>query len=532
MDYLATIKTASDALQAGDPGRSEQLCRRVLEQEPGNPEALHQLGLVCRARGRPAEAAELIARAVAQEPDNVRYLNSLGIVLRVAGRLEEALAACRKAVGLAPRSAAARNSLGNVLYDLGRTVESEAAFRQALELAPGEPDYLGNLSVCLLGQGRLAEAEQCMRQCLGPGGNANLYHNYGLLLRRLDRHAAAEQAQLQALRIDPAHAPAWLYLAVLRHYRDPDHPDLRAMRELLQREGLSDKDREQLHFALGKALEDCGEYGRAFAHFREGNRIVARRMTWDADASDQQQARIMAIFTRAFIRAHRLEPLDRTPAPLFITGLPRSGKTSLERLLASHPQVHRGGELLALPGRSVHWLLQHWGAFPPAKMEPGPLREAARRYLDFIGRLAPDAACVTDTLPENINHLGFVALLFPGARIIHCSRDPQDTLVSIYCKHYGEREYYSSRPDTIRTRMQQHQRLMEHWRLNLPDPVLEVRYEDLVTRPVETARRAADYCGLTVSPALEAAWQDCGLDDRWIGRAGRFREFLDTAGTG
>ena len=527
MDCLALIKTASDALQSGDPGRSEQLCRRVLQQEPGNPEALHQLGLICRARGQPAEAADLIARAVEQEPDNVRFLNNLGVVLRAAGRPKESLAVCRRAVRLDPHYPAAFNSLGTALCELGRIMESEQAFRQALELAPGEPDYLGNLSVTLLGQGRVAEAAQCMQQCLGPEGNANLYHNYGLLLRQLNRRAEAEQAQLQALRIDPTHAAAWLYLAKLRNYQDPDHPDLRAMRELLKREDLSDKDREQLHFALGKGLEDCGDYGRAFVHFREGNRIVASRLSWDADAWDQQLARTMETFSREFILAHRLEPVDRKPAPVFIIGQSRAGKSRLEGLLAQHPEVHRGGELQALPSRSVQWLLQQWGEFPPARVEPGLLREAARHYREFIGQLAPDARYVTDTLPANVNLLGFIALLFPGARIIHCSRDPQDTLVSIYCKHYGEQGRYSCRLETIRTRMQQHRRLMEHWHRVLPDPVLEVRYEELVTRPAETARRVAGFCGLAVSPALEAAWNDCGLDDRWIGRARHYRQYLE-----
>lgn len=523
------LQNSREAYSSGDFERCATLCQQALERSPHNPEALYLLGMVCHSQGKTGMAIEHIHKAVEQDPDNVDYIRGLAILLRTNGQPEQVIAMCRKALRLEPHSPDVLCTLGTALVDQGLLTEAEQAFTRSLALDPGNKECLNNFSVCLLRQGRNAEAASRLQPYLEQSGKATLYHNYGLLMRQLDRHKEAEQAQLTALRIDPECAPAWLYLVMLRRYPSVDHPDVNAIQQLLNKPGLPDHDREHLHMALGKCLEDCGQYAAAFLQYQAGNRITAKYLSYDAGNYDRQIESTTGIFNRRFILKHQLAPAGK-PVPIFIVGLSRSGKSQLERLLARHPDVYRGGELYALPGLAIRGLINHWGRFPPERMETGPLQEAARRYQQYITRLAGDAGFAINTKPANVNYLGFVSLLFPEARIIHCRRDPLDTMVSMYFKHYGNAAHYPCRFESIRTRLRQHERLMSHWRRELPTPVLEVRYEELVTQPAVIARQVADHCGLDVSPALEEEWNNAGLDGRRIGRARHFRQQLKEAG--
>jgi len=492
MFSLETPRIALDALNAGDDRRCIRLCRELLKTEPANPHALHLLAVVADRQGQYKAALDLFRKALQQFPKNAEVLNNMGITLST----------------------------------LNRRLEAEQAFRAAIRLDPENRDYLNNLGVCLLMKGCVAEAAVHQKKCIDLGGDTTQYHNYGLLLRRLDRPEEAEQAQREALRREPGYSPAWLYLVQLRNYTDPDHPDIRSIRKLLEETGRPAEDRAELHFALGKCLEDCGLYKQSFEHYQSANHIMAGRLPY----TPPDPARYVEATTRAFtdpgIREQRLD-IEDGPAPLFIVGMPRTGKTRLERLLAMHPDIHRGGELFAMPELVMTSLRQRFGEVMPARPEKQALLAAATKYRGFIREQAPGKRFVTDTLPANVEHLGIAALLFPDIRIIYLQRDPADTLISIYCKHFGKSGHaYTYQPERIRARQQQYEQLMDAWQRLLPVPILNIHYEDLVRDPAGTAGKVAEYCGLEVRPGDRENWQAAGLNDHWIGRAGRFRKYL------
>ena len=492
MDSLETLKLALDALNAGDYGRCIRLCGEVLKAEPANPHALHILAVLADRQGRFETALKLFQKALEQSPGNAEYLNNMGITLSA----------------------------------LSRRLEAEQAFREAIRLDPENRDYNNNLAVCLLHQGAVAESAIYQKKCTDLGGNAIHYYNLGLLLRRLDRLEEAEQAQVEALRQDPGYSAAWLYLVQLRHYTDPDHPDIRALRKLLENTGRPAEELAELHFALGKCLEDCTLYDQSFGHYHSANRIMAERLPYESPDPERYVEAVTRDFANPGIWEHRLGIEDR-PTPLFIVGMSRSGKTRLERLLAMHPDIHRGGELFALPELTVAHCKQEFGTNIPEHPSREILLAAATKYREFIRGQAPGKRFVTDSLPANVAYLGIAALLFPDTRIIYLQRDPADTLISVYCKHYGRSGHaHTYQLERIRAWQQQYSRLMDTWQRLLPVPVLNIRYEDLVRDPAGTAGKVAEFCGLEVRPADREKWQAAGLNDHWIGRARRFREYL------
>jgi len=495
MKSKEALKIALDAWKTGDHGRCIRLCRRVLNEDPANPDALHVLAVVAHGQGQFEEALGLFQKALEQSPHNAEYFNNMGVTL----------------------------------HKLKCYQKQEQAFRKAVRLVPENRDYLNNLSVCLLTQGAVAEAAVYLQKCIDLGGDTTQHHNLGLLLRRLDRLKEAEQAQLEALRKDPGFSAAWLYLVQLRDYTDPDHPDIRAIRKLLKDTGRSAEQLAELHFALGKCLEDCSLYEQSFEHYHSANRIMVKHLGHKLVPTEHNLEAATRGFTRPGIWKHQLEIKD-TPSPLFIVGMSRTGKTRLERLLAMHPDIHRGGELFAMPELAVSTLVQHFGPVLPEQPESGLLLAAATKYREFIRVQASGKRIVTDTLPANVNYLGFVALLFPDARIIYLQRDPADSLISIYFKHYGRSGHvYNYQPERIRVRQQSYLRLMDAWQQLLPIPILKLHYEDLVRDPGGTARKAVEFCGLEVSPGVRESWLAGGLNDRWIGRAGLFRKYMEAA---
>ena len=493
MSSLETPKLALEALNAGDYDRCIHLCKEVLGAEPSNHHALHMLAVVADRRGKHRQALELFQKTLEHYPDNSEALNNMGITL----------------------------------CSLNRHLEGGQAFREAVRLAPGNRDFLNNLAVCLLQQGCVAEAAVYQKKSVDLGGDAAQYHNYGLLLRRLDRPEEGEQAQRETLRQDPGYSGAWLYLVQVHNYTDPDHPDIRAMQQLLKKPDLPEESLVELHFALGKCLEDCGLYDQSFTHYQAANRSKAERLAYTPPDPVDYAATTTQEFNDPATWECRLDAED-TPAPIFIVGMPRTGKTRLERLLALHPEIHRGGELFAMPGLVMTSLRQHFGPVLPVRPEKQALLAAATKYRGFIRNQATGKRFVTDTLPANVEHLGVAALLFPDARIIYLQRDPADTLVSIYCKHFGKRSHaYTYQPDRIRARQQQYSLLMDTWQRLLPVPILNIRYEDLVRDPAGTASKVTEFCGLEARPEVRKNWQAAGLNDHWIGRAGRFREYLE-----
>lgn len=447
--------------------------RRAIELDPNYAEGQLRLGNALERRGAPKEAASQYRKAIELDPNYAEAHNNLGSVLLKQGKLEAAIAAFRKAIALKPTSAAAHSNLANALQEQGRYEDALETCHKALELNPDLPEAHINLGAICQITGRMEEARSHFSKALN-------------------------------LKADLVSA---LYALLHVEKFSRDDPTLETMQSLLESPKISEEERSQLYFALAKAYDDMGEAEKAFAAAEHGNAIERRKGKYDPATISLLADRSIATFTQAFFEERRFFG-SASDLPILIVGLPRSGTTLVEQIVASHPQVFGGGELMVLPdlAADLQRLTRVKKPYPEGAAqldEPAVLRLAGE-YLRHLRGLGGSAAHVTDKMPFNFFRLGFMALLLPKARVIHCRRDPLDVFLSGYFLKFRRPIPYTCDHTEFARYFRDYRRLMEHWRRVLPSAMLEVDYEELVADQEEVSRRIISFCGLE--------WDDACLE--------------------
>ena len=447
---------------------------QAVQQRPGYLKALCSLAAALQERGNLVEAEACYRRAVAQHPAQAKAWHGLAVVQRELGDFEGAVDSLRQAVSADPGDLNARLDLGDWLADLGRTDEARECFHEVLRRSPTASD-------AELGLARLART----------GGDA----------------AAAEAHLAAALSVAPDSVNA--LCAALDRTGETIDPDLQARVErLAEDERRSLRDRSRLHLALAGLLDRMGAYEDAFWHLQRGNDLRRADLESTGKGFD---ASVHATFVDRQIATFTPEFFGRSAAfgnpselPIFIVGMPRSGTTLCEQILASHPQVRGLGELQdvktmarVLPER----LAANRGTPLPYPeciqvldtAVTGPLVDA---YLARLHGLAAGAARVTDKHPTNFRHLGLIATLLPRARVIHCRRDAMDTCFSCFKQDFDSPIPWAVALDSVGQYYRQYARLMRHWRSVLPAAPFEFVYEEAVQDLEGVARRLVAFCGL------------------------------------
>lgn len=516
---------------------------RAILHEPGFAEAHCNLGNTLRARGRPEEAAAAYREAIARKPSYAAAFNNLGTVLRDIGRLEEAEAAYRTAFALNPEDPMVLDNLALALRDLerldeaanlldaslslapdnGRTLthvalvrldqnriaEAHEAARRAVALLPHDPETLNAMGLCLQELGHVEEALTFYRRALARKPDfAGALNNIGNVLKQEGRLEHAHDAYARSLTIDPRQAEVYVNLADTRKVK-PGDAWLAWMEGLAgEMESLRPTARMRLHFALAKAHDDLGDYDLAFRHMREANALKRTQIAYDEAASLQLFDRIRQTFDAELIAANAGAG-DPDTSPVFVLGMPRSGSTLVEQILASHPLVHGAGELSDL-GEIVGGL--RTGDDPalvfPEIAQAMKLQDFAaigRQYATRLRRHSTTAARITDKMPSNFCFVGLIHLALPNARIIHVTRDPLDTCLSCFSRLFSAEQNHTYDLAELGRFYRKYAELMAHWRQVLPEGrMLELRYEDVIFDLEGEARRMIAYCGLEWSESCLA----------------------------
>jgi len=388
---------------------------------------------------------------------------------------KDALLALQQATKLLPEEAELHNNLGHALTKHGRESEAEAGFRRALRIKPDYTDALFNLSGSLMDQGRLDEAEVSYRQLRAIKSN---FAEASLAIA-LARKVKADGENLAALIASEEAARSSARL-------------------------LSDKEEMFLHFALGKSYGDIGDHEKAFPHFLDGCRLKRATFDYDPDETTRYFDSIMRNFDAATIDGLRGGG-DPSSLPIFVLGMPRSGTTLIEQIIASHPDIHGAGELPGLPAIVRSEIAGT--AFPDnvRLLDQARLTAWGAEYVSGLQQRAPDARRITDKMPANFLALGLIHLMLPNAKIVHVKRNPADTCLSCFTQLFKSGQEFTYDLAELGRYYADYVRLMEHWRKVLPDGAfLDVQYEDIVADQKTQARRLIEYCGLE--------WNDACLD--------------------
>jgi tetratricopeptide (TPR) repeat protein len=443
------------------------------------------------------------------QPANAEDLFALGNALSAQGRLEDALACFDRVRVLRPFDARVYNNLGATLARLQRLPEALVRYREAGVLDPSNADIHHNQGCALEQMHRLEEAVQCYNEAVKLNPQADVsYNNLANCLHALGRFAEAHEAYRNAIRLTPQNGTYYRNFVQSKRLTIDD-PCFISMTQLLQQaDTLSVENRAQLHFAYGQSLADQGRQDESFEHFLQANSLKRRSVAYNEAVTLDLLQRLPNLFSAELMQAKRGLG-DPSDAPIFIVGMPRSGSTLIEQILASHPQVFGMGERPDF-AQALSVAISH-RAGHPSKIDIEAMPSLSSAQLaplgaDYVGRVraAPpqdrEVTRITDKYPFNFIHVGMIHLALPNARFIHSRRTPVETCLSNFSRLFhdvpfsydlGELGRYYRAYDT----------LMAHWRKVLPPGVMiEVDYEDLVEDLEGNVRRMLDHCGLDWDP--------------------------------
>ena len=438
--------------------------RRALAVDPNYAAAYGTLGNTLEGQQRLDDAATAYRRALAINPAAASVHCNLSSVLRQQDHIEESIAGYRRALGLSPNMLEGHIGLGNALKAGGEFDQAMASYRRALEIDRHSTQAHNNLGNLLKEHGELDEAVACFRR---------------------------------ALECDPGSGEIHRHLAFTRKHTERDD-EIRTMENLLADPTVPDREKKHLCFALGKSAEDLGQYDESFAHLLEGNRLRRSELDYDIMEDAAYMQHLKAVFAEPLF-SQLADCGCKDSTPIFIVGMPRSGTTLVEQILASHPQVCGAGELSDLkevittppPGVTSY-------SFPESvrTLEPDSLARMGGEYVRRLRRHAPDATMITDKMPHNFLYAGMIRLVLPHAKVIHCRRDPVDTCLSCFKNYFVGIHEFAYDLTELGQYYKLYQNLMSHWQTQLPDFMLDIHYEDLVADQEGRTRELLDFCGL------------------------------------
>jgi len=485
-----------------------------------------QLALALHSAGRLAEAEQAYRLVLKSDPDHFNALNNLGLVLFRQNNARDAISHTRRAANLDPSNAETQSNLGNMLGKTGEHTAALRYFEKSLAIAPANVRTLARYIATLRAKDRQSDALPALENAarIKPA-DPDIQHMLGSLLYGVGRIGEARQAFEAAIRIKPnGHYYRDLIFASKLQPRDPA---IAAMEQLLRQSPVLPADeRMALHFALGKVFADIGSHARSFEHQLNANRIRRGLTSYDEVAARAQIESLISQVGMSVVNVGENQGIY-SALPIFIVGMPRSGSTLIEQILASHPDVGTMGESLALE----NFAQAHTGLMDPAQITLTATSEQVHAigadYLSEIRQAWPDAKRVVNKMLPNFLFVGLIRRAFPKARIVHVVRNAIDTCLSCFSIEFPEGAAYLYDLGELGRYYRAYAELMEHWRSILPQGVmLDLKYEELVANPEQQIRRLLDHCGLNWDPVC----LDFAKSERpvWTASATQVREPIHT----
>jgi tetratricopeptide (TPR) repeat protein len=492
-----------------DLDESEQLCLKAIRLTPDRPQPINNLGNVYRAMNRYEEALECYQKAISLGPDMAMPLHNLGQAMQGRAYHAEAADYYLRALGLESNSPRIHASYASLLNEQDRPDEALERYRHALALDPSHAESYCGMGQVYMKTEELERAEGCFRKALeidpeltAPRvGLSNVYAELGDCYR-------AEAEAVSALEAQPNLVEAY-YQKTEQRRGTVSGADLEMMTSILNQKYLGDGARSQLHFALGTVHDKRGDYAAAGRHFRVANehQLAARskrREIYESATFAEWTGRVISGFPVDLIE--RLKDAGHSSrVPIFVVGFPRSGTTLTEQILASHPAVRGAGELKfateAFEKLPAFLRLGDTDPFAALKsLSSFGLAACAEHYLERAYKRGTNTTFIVDKMPDNVNNLGWIRLIFPYAKVIHCRRDLRDIALSCWQTCFGAIRWANDWRDIAR-RIADSLKVIEHWKTIASITWLDFPYESVIADTEAYARRLIDYVGLEWDPA-------------------------------
>lgn len=499
-------------LAGGDAARAVDCIARAVSARPDEPQYLGNLGVALNAAARHEEAIQALQRAIAANPDFAEAYSNLGMAYRALGQLDEALAAYEKAIALRPAEAGFHCNLGNTLRDNGEVLAAERAYRRALELRPGYPAAANGLGGLLGDRWAAAEGLETVDRALaGAPQFAELRLRRGMLLQTLGRLQEALPEFDRAIALRPRMGEPYMHRAYLLHgARAGD--TIPAMEQLFTDATAPLDDRVFAGFGLAQALAGIGRHEDSVGAFLRVNRLHRERVSFSLERAMQELA---ASFDRVPLPEDwPCSPADGPPPVIFIVGLPRAGKSTLEAILGRHPDTMPMGELPTFDRLFGTYLRRLRSAASPAERD-ALLRQMGEDYLAEARALGGGNRTIIDTMPSNYRLIGAISAALPAARIIWCKRTPAEQCIGIFEKFMGRGHEYAFDLDELIAYHGAYRQLLGRWQARGLEALRIIDVGDLRRDRRAGTREVLDFCGLSWNDAcLEEVESEPVLTDR------------------
>lgn len=484
----------------GDASGADDAYAQHIKFSTHDPRLMEAAAALCDNKIPVAEA--LLRNHLKQHPTDVPALRMLAEVGARLGRYADAQVLLERCLELAPSFVPARHNYAFVLHRQHQGGAALAQIERVLEAEPHNPGYRNLKAAILIGIGEYERAIEMYAAVLAEyPHNAKVWMSYGHALKTAGRQGECVSTYRKSIELAPHLGEAYWSLANLKTFNFSP-ADIDSMRAQLARDDLTTEDRFHFHFAMGKALEDAQQFAASFEHYEQGNRLRRSTVEYDADWNSKQVERAKALLTPDFF-SQRAGWGAPAADPIFVVGLPRSGSTLLEQILASHPLVEGTMELPDLIGiaRELGGARSRarTGDYPAAlaALDASALRALGERYIaqTRIYRKS-QAPYFIDKLPNNFAHTGLIHLILPRAKIIDARRHPLGCCLSGFKQHFARGQHFTYDLDEIGRYYRDYVELMAHFDAVLPGRVHRVFYERMIEDTEGEVRRLLDYCGL------------------------------------
>jgi tetratricopeptide (TPR) repeat protein len=459
------LSDAEKAILEADLEAAEKILKKLLSREPDNVRALRMLGNIAVEAGRTRAGRQLIRRSLELEPGFVPAWNDLANLEMKQDRYAEALEAVEKSMAIDPGLAQTWIIKGNILTRAQRHEESLTAYEKALELNPESAGALSAMGHVLKTIGRQPESIDAYRRCIAR---------------------------------QPAFGEAYWSLANLKTFRFNEE-EVKVMSDMVEREALPGETRVNFYLSLGKHYENEKDYDTAFEHYRLGNELRRQREIYDPVQTQVVHDRIIEVFGKEFF-AERQGWGDPDDAPILVVGLPRSGSTLIEQILASHSQVEGTMELPDLSRITAELSKRspRRSEYPEAieLQDRDQVAAMGRDYIESTMRYRSGKPFFIDKMPNNFVHIGLLHLILPNAKVINARRHPLDSCLGSYKQLFFKGQSFTYDQFELGHYYLQYQRIMDHWHEVLPGRVLDVHYENMVRDQENETRRLLEFLGL------------------------------------
>jgi tetratricopeptide (TPR) repeat protein len=496
---LAHKKLGQALAALGRQGEANESFKEYLELEPSKQAVA--LAVQHLASGRYDDAEELLREIIQEDPNNVDAMRYLaGAYFSRKDHLEDAEALLRRATQVAPDFVAAWALLGPVLMERDKFLDAIDAFEKATSLDRDNAELWGGLGNAYARASYVEQsAEAFARAVKLQPGSPGAQMGYAHVLKTIGDQPGSLRAYRAAIKAKPDFGEVYWSMANLKIFKFEDE-EVTAMEQQLQREELSVSAETHFRFALGKAYEDKQDFDKAWEYYDSGNKLHRSQINYDPVEFELRQSKIRKTYSKEFLAERANNGCDN-PDPIFIVGLPRSGSTLVEQILASHSQVEGTSELpiLGSIAQSIGRYRKDRVRYPDSVIDlrDKDWRAYGKQFMEESSRHRDtDRPFFTDKLPNNFSHIGLIHLILPNAKVINARRHPIDSCLGGYKQLFGKGQHFTYDVIELSEYYQQYDQLMRHWHDALPGKILDVHYEETVCDLESQVRRILDHCGL------------------------------------